>query len=70
MKKCLSPTNYFDCSSIGANHFGIAGYYSMMAAKQGLIVSCMPFNSISWLNKTHSLPLYPYCPGFIGNGVY
>ena len=23
----------------GANHFGIAGYYSMKAAKQGLIVS-------------------------------
>jgi hypothetical protein len=23
----------------GANHFGIAGYYSMKAAKRGLIVS-------------------------------
>lgn len=25
--------------NIGSNHFGIAGYYSMVAAKQGLIVS-------------------------------
>ena len=29
---------YF-CDDAGSNHFGIAGYYSMMAMKEGLIVS-------------------------------
>jgi LDH2 family malate/lactate/ureidoglycolate dehydrogenase len=54
MKLCIAKAKEFGMASItvkNSNHFGIAGYYSMMALEQNMIGVCMT-NSQSWIVPT------------------
>ena len=55
MKLCIQKAKEFGMGSItvkNSNHFGIAGYYAMMALEQNMIGICMT-NSQSWIVPTY-----------------